>query len=320
MIQWFDSGNATALPTAAFGPETGKLRQQRSLSQRSDLMQGIDEPVFQAGADAYRQSATAAAVAQAQDALHPEQESDTASLLRTRILRPLYAVAFLVVLFYAVFNGGQQHYVKASLWGALAVVQCGSLLYVHWTKEFPQFLALGSLCLGGLLVGVVYDVASYGLMESWVYLLVLVNTLVAMEMPRSAVLTTFLLTLAYLVVRSVEDVKRYGLYDSVPNENTYELPEAVGWSTGLTLLLSRLLLATLSFAIMWHYAVFTAVERHKLLSTVAFMQRFASALGHLDLDAAEVCQGCFVKIQSSNKRWWVKRLVGLQHWWISKGG
>ena len=214
----------------------------------------------------------------------PVQKTDDFLGFQTKLLLPVLLFIGIVLLFYSIFNGLHKRPMKASLWFVVSTMLFG-VVYKSFRnggcgQQTYQIVVLAV----GFSAGIGYDLIAYGKMETWVYIIVTIDALILLRSKKEIICAVFCVGFIHIILRSVEDAERFGLYDLFPNENSYEMPDAIGWTNGINILGNRLLMLGLTASVTYRAASSMQRQEALLKESVSFAEELAWTMGRLDLE------------------------------------
>ena len=138
-----------------------------------------------------------------------------------------------------------------------------------------------------LLCALVSDLVNVGLYEQWFIAILLMNALLLTDPEPRLSWTLFGLTMIWIIVRSVEDASRFGLYARIPyNDVKLPRPEE-GWRWGVSVIVLRVGVFSLDHALTRRFFHGMKTEREALKKSVVMAEKIAEALVKFDLETAE---------------------------------
>eukprot|EP01060_Flectonema_neradi_P007231 TRINITY_DN15019_c0_g1_i1.p1 TRINITY_DN15019_c0_g1~~TRINITY_DN15019_c0_g1_i1.p1 ORF type:complete len:1020 (+),score=172.67 TRINITY_DN15019_c0_g1_i1:44-3061(+) len=229
-------------------------------------------------------SSVAATPAASQVAVPTKANEDVIFGFQKKLMLPVLLFISVVLLFYSVFNALHERPMKATLWLAMSVLLFGVVLKSIRGGGCSQPVYQIAVLAVGFSAGICYDLIAYGKMETWVYLIVTIDALILLKSKKEIIVGVFIVGFCHVILRTVEDAERFGLYDLFPNENAYDLPEAIGWVNGINLLGNRLLMLGLTASVTYRAALAMQRQEELLKESVSFAEELAWAMGRLDLE------------------------------------
>eukprot|EP01064_Diplonema_japonicum_P037661 TRINITY_DN888_c0_g2_i1.p1 TRINITY_DN888_c0_g2~~TRINITY_DN888_c0_g2_i1.p1 ORF type:complete len:951 (+),score=136.72 TRINITY_DN888_c0_g2_i1:89-2854(+) len=206
---------------------------------------------------------------------------------RRKLLTPLFGILWILLLVETVVHVGRQKWLKAGLW--LAVVIGYMVPLYHSGKRGKLGMLMTEICLvaTGMALGMLHDAVSLGKNENWIFLFISMQCLFLIKARSATLVVFFVVSLMYVILRTLEDIKRYGLYDIFPNENVYDPPKPLGWSEGLPLLMRRAFLVFVFFTVSYRSMQICKAQERCHVEATQFAEKMADSLGRLDLEAAK---------------------------------
>eukprot|EP00754_Rhynchopus_humris_P036640 Rhum_TRINITY_DN18732_c0_g1::Rhum_TRINITY_DN18732_c0_g1_i1::g.168269::m.168269 len=138
-----------------------------------------------------------------------------------------------------------------------------------------------------LLCALLSDLLNIGLYEQWFIAVFLMNAILLTEPDPRVLWSLFAVTMSWIILRSVEDITRFGLYGNVPYNEEEHLREPLGWRWGISILILRCGVFSLDHALTKKFSQAVKKEKKALHMSVMLAEEIADALVRFDLETAQ---------------------------------
>ena len=208
---------------------------------------------------------------------------------RKILLLPPALIMFLFFLVFLVYESASYD-VSGPLRITLSAVVCLTLFVVVFVplkfRRLPMRLVEVSVIIL-LLCALLSDLLNIGLYEQWFIAVFLMNAILLTEPDPRVLWSLFALTMSWIILRSMEDITRFGLYGNVPYNDKDHLREPLGWRWGISILILRCGVFSLDHALTKKFSQAVKKEKKALHMSVMLAEEIAEALVRFDLETAQ---------------------------------
>eukprot|EP00755_Sulcionema_specki_P031692 Sspe_Gene.97134::Locus_70779_Transcript_1_1_Confidence_1.000_Length_835::g.97134::m.97134 len=183
---------------------------------------------------------------------------------------------------------GDQPPVAVFIIVAQAIFILSSLAYMCATKQCSVVFTEVVLCIGTVFVVMTEDFRTYGVVDAWNLLMVMMDLYLLCVCRERTVSVMFGVSTLYIIFRSVEQTTDLGIYSNLPDISVYEKPVTRKASdVGMQTIFNRLAVVITDFALTRYFANNMVSEKERMARSVEMAERVAASLVLFDLEAAE---------------------------------